>query len=34
MNALGKMLEPDDVDQHGSFGCFALDAAPSGIGDR
>jgi hypothetical protein len=34
MNALRKMMEPDDVDQHRSFGCFALDAARSGIGDR
>jgi len=34
MNALRKMMEPDDVDQHRFFGCFALDAARSGIGDR
>jgi hypothetical protein len=34
MNALRKMMESVDVDQHRSFGCFALDAARSGIGDR
>jgi hypothetical protein len=34
MNALRKMMEPVDVDQHRPFGCFALDAARSGIGDR
>ncbi len=34
MNALRKMMESVDVDQHRPFCCFALDAARSGIGDR